>query len=130
MTTTHGKDGVLKIGANTVAEVKSFEINETNEVADDSAMGDSARTHLAGLADWSASMSCHWDPDDTTGQEALTIGASVTFNTFPQGDASGDRTGTGTATVVSVGAAATLDDIVSRDIEIKGNGAFTWSDVA
>lgn len=129
MTTTHGKGGIVKLGANTVGEVKSFEITETAEVADDSAMGDAARTHQVGLADWSASMSTHWDPGDTTGQEALTVGASVTFNTFPQGDTTGDRTGTGTATVVSVGVPVALDDIIARDIELKGNGAFTWSDV-
>lgn len=130
MSTFHGKNGVLKVGANTVAEVKSFEVNETADIADDSAMSDAAHTHLAGMTDWSGSCSCWWDDTDSTGQEALTVGASVTFNFYPEGDTSGDRQGSGTATVVSVGVAADMGDIVSREIELKGNGALTWSDLA
>lgn len=130
MATFHGKNGVLKIGANTVAEVKSFEINETADVADDSSMGDAAHTHLAGMTDWSGSVSCWWDDTDTTGQEAMTVGASVTINFYPEGDASGDRQGAGTATIVSVGAQVDMGDIVAREFELKGNGAITWTDLA
>ena len=40
MAANHGKNGVVKIGANVVAEVRSFEIVETTEFAPAAAMGD------------------------------------------------------------------------------------------
>lgn len=130
MATTHGKGGVLKVGANTIGEVRSFEITETAEVAADTAMGDTWTTHNVGMSSWEASVTCWWDADDSTGQEALTVGSSVTFNAFPEGDSSGDRTGTGTATVVSVSLPQDVGENVERSFGLQGNGAWAWSDVA
>ena len=56
MATHHGKEGVLKSGSNTVAEVVDFEIQETADTVDDSAMGDTARSHLVGLVAWTATV--------------------------------------------------------------------------
>lgn len=130
MATHHGKEGVLKSGSNTVAEVVDFEIQETADTVDDSAMGDTARSHLVGLVAWTATVTCHWDETDASGQESFTIGASVTFGGYPEGDTTGDQYASGTATVTNVTVGASLDGLVSRTFELQGNGALTWAAVA
>ena len=50
MATHHGKEGVVKIGANSVAEIVDFNVDENAAVVDDSAKGDSWDSHLTGRA--------------------------------------------------------------------------------
>lgn len=129
MATHHGKDGVVKVGSDAVLEVNQFSINETGETADDTSMGDDWRTHLAGHKSWTASITVHWDPADSTGQEALTVGASASVKLYPSGDQSGDAEASGDCTITSVGVASQLEGVVSRTIEVQGNGALTWGTV-
>ncbi len=129
MATSHGKDGIVKVGANAVAETTQWSVTQTAETADDTAQGDSWRSHIVGLNAWTASITCHWDPSDTNGQVALTIGASVTLNLYPSDDASGDAEYTGTATVTSIGIQSSVDGIVSQSFDCQGNGALTISTV-
>jgi hypothetical protein len=125
MATHHGKEGVVKIGANSVGEVVDFNVDENAAVVDDSAKGDDWDTHLAGRNSWSGSITCHWDPADTNGQEALTVGASVSLVLYPSGSGSGDAKLTGTATVTRRGASSPLEDVVSQTFDFQGNGALT-----
>ena len=76
-----GRDGIVKVGsANTVAEVKSFSIEESADTVETTKMTDTSRTHAITLTSFSGSLDCFWDETDTTGQGALTIGASVTLS--------------------------------------------------
>ena len=99
MTTHTGSEGTVKIGANIVAELRNWSVEEQADTIEDTAMGDTARTYLTGLTQWSGSLDCWWDETDTNGQGALTIGASVTLNLYPEGDASTDIYFSGTALV-------------------------------
>lgn len=130
MATHHGKDGVVKVGSNAVAEVKEFSVESGVEVADDTVMGDAWKTHLTGQKQWSGSLTCNWDETDTTGQEALTEGASVTLNLHPEGADTGDKYLTGTATITSITLSASLDGVVTRAFQFQGNGALAWATVA
>ena len=49
MATHAGSEGTVKVGANAIAEIRSFSVEETGDTIDDSTMGDSARTYIAGL---------------------------------------------------------------------------------
>ena len=89
MATHTGKDGVVKVGANDVAEVRSFSLNETADTVEDTTMGDAARTHIVTLTSFDGSLDVYWDETDTNGQIALGVGSSVTLALFPEGDASG-----------------------------------------
>ena len=129
MGTTHGKNGIVKVGAAAVLEVVSFELNEVAATADDSSMGDTSDSHLVGRVGWTAKINVHWDPDDATGQEAMTIGASIALSQFSEGDSSGDRQGAGTGSVVGVGVTTEKDSVVQREFDILGNGPWAWSDV-
>jgi len=129
MATYSGQDGVIKIGAVTVAEVKSFSIEETGDTLEDTAQGDDWRTHKPGLKAWSGSAEAHWDPDDTGGQDVLVVGASVSGVFHPYGATSGAAKLTGTCTVVSRSISSELEGIVAVSFSFTGNGELTQGTV-
>lgn len=123
--TFDGNDGVVKVSTNTVAEVTEWSITETSETKDDTAMGDAWRTLKAGLKSFAGSLTCHWDDTDSTGQEALTVGAGVTLNLYPEGDSTGEDEMTGAVIITSVGVTVNKDGITQRSFSFEGNGALT-----
>lgn len=120
-----GRDGIVKVGANTVAEVKSFSIEESADTVETTKMTDTARSHAITLTSFSGSLDCFWDETDTTGQGALTIGASVTLALYPEGDTAGDTFYSGTALVTGVSRSASFDGMVEASISVQGTGALT-----
>jgi len=125
MATHTGDEGSVAIGANTIAEVMSFTLNENIELLDDSAKGDVSKTHLNGKKDWDGTIESHFDESDTLGQSAMTVGASVTLNLFLHGEATGDTQFTGTATINSVSFDSPEDGIVGANFTFTGNGDLT-----
>jgi hypothetical protein len=124
-----GSEGVAKVGSNTIAEIKDFSLSETAETIDDTTMGDSARTKQVGLTTASGSMTAFWDETDTSGQGAMTVGASVTLNLYPEGAISGDNFATLTALITEKGVSTTLDGMVETTVSFEATGAVTWADV-
>ena len=49
MGVSHGKNGKVKLSANTVAETTKWTLSESVETADSTAQGDAAKTHLTGI---------------------------------------------------------------------------------
>jgi len=92
-------------------------------------MGDSARTKKVGLTSASGSLTAYWDETDTNGQEAMTIGSSVTLNLYPEGSANASTYATCTAILTSVGVSASFDGMVERTFSFDVNGAVTWGAV-
>lgn len=129
MATHHGKLGTCKVGANTVAEIKSWSLDESADTVEDTAMGDSSKTYIVGTTDASGSVTCHWDETDTTGQGAMTVGASVTLNLYPEGADSGDYFATMTALITGVGVSVDMGDIIERSISFQASGGVTWGTV-
>lgn len=124
-----GSEGIVKIGANTIAEVKSYSVEENADTIETTSMGDSARTYVPSLTSFSGTIECHWDESDTTGQGAMTIGAEVALNLYPEGDASGDTYYSGTAIITNVSRQAAMDDIVGATYTFQGTGALTLTTV-
>ncbi len=121
-----GSEGVAKIGSSTIAEIKDFSLSETAETIDDTSMGDSARTKQVGLTSASGSMTAFWDETDTSGQGAMTVGASVTLNLYPEGATTGDKYATLTALITEKGVSTTLDGMVETSMSFEATGAVTW----
>ena len=69
MATFHGNSSVVKIGANAIAEVRSFSVTETIDTVDDTAIGDASRSFKTGHKSWTATVEMMWDDTDTNGQE-------------------------------------------------------------
>jgi predicted secreted protein len=130
MATHKGSEGVVKVGANTVAEVRSYTITESADTLEDTSMGDSARTYKPSLTTFTGSIDALWDETDTTGQGALSIGAEVTFAVYPEGDSSTDTYYTGTAIVTEVSRTGSFDGLVEASVSLQGTGALSESTVA
>tara|TARA_Y100000593_G_C4155978_1_gene259512 strand:- start:284 stop:676 length:393 start_codon:yes stop_codon:yes gene_type:complete len=125
-----GSEGLVKVGGtNTVAEVRSWSISHESETIEDTAMGDSFRSHKAGMQTWSATCDVFWDETDTNGQVAMSPGTSLTVAFYPEGADSGDTYYTGTALITSVERSAELDGMVESSISLQGVGGITTATV-
>ena len=120
-----GSEGVVKIGANTVAEVVGFSVDETADTIESTALSNSARSYVADLVGFSGTIDCHWDETDTTGQGAMSVGSSVTLNLYPEGSASSATYYTGTAIITSISRANAIGSIVSASFSFQGTNALT-----
>lgn len=129
MATHTGSEGLVKVGNNTVAEVRSYSIEETADTIEETTMGQSARLYRSSLTSWSGSLDIYWDETDTTGQGALAVGSEVTLNVYPEGDSAGDTYYTGTAIVTGVTKSAAFDGMVEGSISVQGDGALTSTTV-
>lgn len=125
-----GSEGTVKVGSNAVAEIRSYSLEETGDTLETSTMGDVSRTYVPSLTSWSGSVDVYWDETDTTGQGALTVGAEIVLNVYPEGDTSGDTFYTGSAIVTGVSKNASFDGLVEASISVQGTGALTSSTVA
>jgi predicted secreted protein len=130
MATHKGSEGTVKVGANAIAEVRSFSISETGDTIEDTTMGDAARTYKPSLTSWSGSVEVYWDETDTNGQVALTVGAEVTLNVYPEGSTTGDSYLTGSAIVTGRTINSSFDGMVEASITVQGNGALTADTVS
>jgi len=117
--------GVVTIGGNTIAELVSYNIDESIATIDDTELTDTAETHQTDMTSWNAAIECFWDEADTTGQGAMTIGASVAVIFLPEGNTSGDVSRTGTATIESKSMSLSKGSMVTQSFTLKGNGALT-----
>lgn len=130
MATHTGSEGTVKVGSNAIAEIRSFSIEQSADTLEDTTMGDTARTYKSSLTTYTGSVDVLWDETDTNGQGALTIGAEVTLNLYPEGDTSGDTYYTGTAIVTGRTINSTYDGLVEMSISVQGSGALTETTVA
>ncbi len=129
MATHVGTSGVVKVGANAVAEVIGFNIDETNDTVEDTTLTDTAKSYLVLRKDATGTIECHWDETDTNGQEALDVGSSVTLNLYPEGADSGDAYYTGTAIVTGASVAVTIDGVISRTFNVQFSGGVSHTTV-
>lgn len=129
MATHAGSEGLVKVASATVAEVKSYSIEESADTLETSSIGTTARTFRTSLTGWSGSLDVFWDETDTNGQVALAIGSSVTLNVYPEGDSSGDTYYSGTALVTAVSKTGSFDGMVEASISVQGTGALTTATV-
>lgn len=130
MATFSGSDGVVLVGTDQVAEIRSYSIDETMDTLEDTAMGDSSRTYKTSLKQFSGSADVLFDDTDSSGQGALTVGSSVTLNVQMEGNTAGDHKFTGTVLVTGRTISASYDGLVEASISFQGTGALTESTVS
>jgi predicted secreted protein len=130
MATHTGSEGSVRVGANAVAEVRSFSIEETADTIEDTTMGDASRTFKSSLKSFSGSVDVFWDETDTNGQVALTVGSEITFGIYPEGNTTGDTYLSGTAIVTGKTITASFDGMVEASITVQGSGALTTATVS
>ncbi len=124
MATHHGKEGVVTAGGTGVGELTSFTLETTGDVVEDTALTDATKSFVAGRTSFSGTLEMHFDEPDTP-QTTLVAGASISFVLLPEGNASGDRSFTGTGIVTGMSVNNSMDAIISRTVTFQGTGALT-----
>jgi hypothetical protein len=130
MATFSGSDGVILVGTNQVAEVRSYSIDETMDTLEDTSMGDTSRTYKTSLKSFSGSADVFFDDTDTSGQGGLTVGTSATLNIQMEGNTTGDHKLSGTVLVTGRTITASFDGLFEASITFQGTGALTESTVS
>ena len=129
MATHTGSAGLVKLGTNTVAEVRSFTLDTTAEILEDTTLGDTSKTFQVGKKGATASVECFWDETDTNGQIALAEGSSVTLNLYPEGADSSDYYYTGTFLVTANSVSVPTDGIIEATFSATLTGALSRATV-
>ena len=130
MATFSGSDGVILVGTNQVAEVRSYSIDETMDTLEDTSMGDTSRTYKTSLKSFSGSADVFFDDTDTSGQGGLTVGTSATLNIQMEGNTAGDHKLSGTVLVTGRTITGSFDGLVEASISFQGTGALTEATVS
>ncbi len=123
-----GSEGTVKFGANSIGELRGWELTETNEPIEDTTLNDTARTYKPGLNSFTGSATAFWDESDTA-QDALTIGATGTLTVYPEGTASAADYYSGAIIVTEITRRAAIQGIVEVDFNFRGNGALSNAQV-
>lgn len=128
MATHTGSEGTIKIGSDTLGELRSFSLESTAETIEDTSMGDSARTYKVGLTAFTGTASVFFDETDTA-QGTVDAGTEITLNVYPEGDTSGDTYYTGSAIVTGRTINSSFDGMVEMELSFQGSGALTETTV-
>lgn len=126
MANHHGTEGVVKIGAVTVAEVTGFNFTATAEYAEDTTLADTAKTYnTIAITSWSGRVTAFWDETDTTGQGGFVTNANVALKLYPEGATTGDVYYYGDALVTEITRTVTRGAITEIEFSFVGNGVLT-----
>ena len=118
--------GVIKVGSDTVAEIKSYNLEESAETIETTNLGASAKTFTSGTTSFSGSMDAYWDETDTA-QLAMTAGAEITISIYPEGTATGAKYKTGSVVIDSITIEGSQDDMVATSFSFTGDGVLSDS---
>ena len=118
-----GVAGVVKVGTNVMAEVRSFNIDTSAEILEDTALTDTSRTYQVGKKGATCSVDCWWDETDTNGQIACAEGTSVTLALYPEGTDSSDYFYSGTWLITGSTVSVPTDGIIEASFSATLTGA-------
>ena len=120
-----GTSGLVKVGTDTIAEVRSFTLNTTSELLEDTTLTDTSKTYQVGKKGATVSVECFWDETDTNGQIAIAEGNSVALNLYPEGADSADYYFSGTYLISGNSISVPTDGIIEATFDATLTGALT-----
>ena len=128
MATYTGENGTVKIGTDSagesaIAEVRSWTVEHTKDVIEDTVMGDAARTYKSGLHQFTGSMEVVYDDGHTAASDAFRpdVDSDLFVEFYP--NSGGGEKFTGKVIVTSVSRSATFDDLITATVNFQGTGA-------
>jgi hypothetical protein len=124
MATFSGSEGVVKVGANIIGEIRSYSIEQSMDTLEDTSMGDVNRTYKASLKTFTGSCDVLFDDTDT-GQNAMQVGSEVTMSFQMEGNTAGDHKLSGTVLITGRSISASYDGLVEASLSFQGTGALT-----
>lgn len=122
MATMKGQFGLVKAGGLQVAEVRSFTINQTATLEDNSGIEQEWKEFFVTNTEWGAQLSIFWD-DANTALFPLGSTVSVVFYPFHETDDNSRYFGNGI--VISRQITGQFDTMVEATISIIGTGELT-----
>lgn len=126
MANHHGSEGVVRVGANTVAEVTGFSFTASAEYAEDTTLADLDKTYnVTAIKSWSGNVTAFWDETDTSGQVAIAPGANVSLVLAPEGVGAGATRYSGNVLVTEITRNVQRGAITEITFNFVGNGALT-----
>lgn len=120
-----GSAGLIKIGANTVAEVTAFTLETTADVIESTQLTDTSKTFEVSRKSGTVTVEAAWDETDSNGQVVLQEATGVTLLLYPEGADSGDYFYTVPAIVTGNSVSVTMDDLIRLSITCQINGAIS-----
>jgi hypothetical protein len=120
-----GSAGLIKIGANTVAEVTAFTMETTADVIESTELSDTSKTYEVSRKSGTVTIEAAWDETDSNGQIVLQEATGVTLLLYPEGADSGDYFYTVPAIVTGNSVSVTMDDLIRLSISCQINGAIS-----
>jgi predicted secreted protein len=123
-----GKGGSAKVGANTIASINNWSLDVTMNTAETTALGDSVKSHIATIYEWSGQLEGAFRVhDDTNGQTALQTaflaGTPVTLNLY----VNASNYYSGSAIITSMPVKVAVEDKVGISFAFQGSGALTYN---
>ena len=118
-------EGVVTVGGNVVAELRSMNLETSAEMIDATTLTSTSKVNKAGTKSFTGSIDCFWDETDTNGQLTLEEGASITVVYLFEGNTTGDYSYSFTALVNSVSISSSVDGMVEASFSFTGTGAIT-----
>ena len=135
MATFTGENGKVDItaedsaGLTTVAEVRSWTVEHTKDVIEDTVMGDAARTYKSGLHQFTGSMEVVYDSTHSSATNAFDPAQDGALSVEFYPDATSGQKFSGSVIVTSVSRTASFDDLVTATVNFQGTGALTIGSV-
>jgi hypothetical protein len=115
-----GKNGVVKLGGDAVVALTGWDIEESVSTTETTACGDTSKQHDSLIPGWSGSIKMN--ADHGADGHNLRAGASLAFEGYTEGDASGKTYYSGTITLTSSGVDSPYDGTVTTSYSFEGNG--------
>lgn len=123
MATLRGIYGIAMFGANEIAEVTGWTMDESGAEEETSVLNSAgAKRYEASSPEASGNIECYF-ADDTDGQNALTVGATGTLNLYTAQDVSGTIYYSVPAVITARNVALNVNGRVTRSFSYKSTGA-------
>jgi predicted secreted protein len=98
-------------------------VEHTKEVIENTAMGDTSRTYMNGLLDFTGSMEVIYDTAHTTATKAFSPESNDDlFVDFVTSSVTGSQKFSGQVIVTSVSRTASYDDLITATVNFQGTG--------
>jgi predicted secreted protein len=128
MATYTGENGTVKLGTDStgevaIAEVRSWTVEHTKDVIEDTVMGDAARTYKSGLHQFTGSMEVVYDDGHAAASNGFRPDADGDLFVEFYPSTTGGEKFTGKVIVTSVSRTASYDDLVTATVSFQGTGA-------
>ena len=126
MAAVAGKDGLLKIGNDTMAEVQNWNLDASAEMLDSASLGDEWKEKTPGLGEWTATVEVSWSMGDTA-QVAVQNAFLNKTSVSPKLYTNSTNYYSGTAYVSSLSVSDPVDGLVTASMELAGSGALSYN---